>query len=100
MGSLGRVVILNGTTSAGKSTLIYAFCMRRAARDELWLRIGLDEYMGKMPDEFVDVPGSEGRLGARGFRVVDHAGRISFDVGSTALHVLGAYRRTVATWAR
>jgi len=100
VGVIGRVVVLNGTTSAGKSTLIDLFCERRVARGELWLRIALDDYMGKMPNEYFDLPGFEGRFGAEGFRVVERAGHIVFDVGPTAEHVLGAYRRTVATWAR
>ena len=95
--AIGRVVILNGTTSAGKSTLIDAFCTRRVARGELWLRTALDDYMGKMPSEFFDVPGFQGRFGTEGFRLVERAGHVAFDVGPTAQHVLGAYRRTVAT---
>lgn len=100
MDAIGRVVILNGTTSSGKSTLVDLFCERRAIQGELWLHTALDEYMGKMPAEYFDVPGFRGRLGAEGFRIVERAGRVAFDVGPTAERVLGAYRRTVATWAR
>jgi chloramphenicol 3-O phosphotransferase len=64
------------------------------------MRTGLDEYMYKMPTEFFDFPGFEGRLGAEGFRAVERAEQIAFDVGPTAQLVLGAYRRAVGTWAR
>jgi chloramphenicol 3-O phosphotransferase len=102
MDRIGRVVILNGTTSAGKSTLIDAFCKQRVARrDELWMRTGLDDYMYRMPIEFFELPGfADGRLGAEGFRIVERAEPLAFDVGPTAQVVLGAYRRTVGTWAR
>ena len=54
----GRVVILNGASSSGKTSIVDAFRAQRAARGELWLVTGIDDYISKLPADFFDIPGT------------------------------------------
>ena len=62
--ALGRVVILNGVSSAGKSTLATAFRDERARRGEFWMLLGIDDVLSKLTAEWYDV-GLESGVGAR-----------------------------------
>jgi chloramphenicol 3-O-phosphotransferase len=42
-------VILNGGSSAGKTTLATAFRDQRAAAGEFWFLIGIDDFLAKLP---------------------------------------------------
>ncbi|GAB2676713.1 chloramphenicol phosphotransferase CPT family protein [Thalassiella azotivora] len=46
----GRVVVLNGTSSAGKSTLLRAV---QDAEDAPWLDLGLDRFLGTLPRRYL-----------------------------------------------
>jgi chloramphenicol 3-O phosphotransferase len=96
----GRVVVLNGASSAGKSTLVDAFCARRGRRGELWVRTGIDDFIARLPAELVEIPGHQGEHAARGLRIVESDGVARVLTGPSADLLFAAYRRTVATWAR
>jgi chloramphenicol 3-O phosphotransferase len=94
------VIVLNGTTSAGKSTLAVELQARLVAAGECWIVVGIDDYFAKVPGPWV----SYGRhVGARAedgmvFEVVD--GTVERRVGPIGERVLSAYRGGVARWAR
>ena len=64
----GRVVILNGASSAGKTTLAEHFRRARASDGDCWLLIGIDDFLPKLPDEWFGGPGHEGPLREVGVR--------------------------------
>jgi chloramphenicol 3-O phosphotransferase len=53
MATRGRVIVLNGTSSAGKSTLIRAL---QARLDGAWLGIGIDTVVFALPKAYLDLP--------------------------------------------
>lgn len=54
MASRGRVIVLNGTSSAGKSTLLRAL---QARLDGPWLGVGIDTVVFALPKRYLDPPG-------------------------------------------
>ena len=54
MPSRGRVIVLNGTSSAGKSTLMRAL---QARLDEPWLGVGIDTVVFALPTAYRNPPG-------------------------------------------
>jgi chloramphenicol 3-O phosphotransferase len=50
----GRVIVLNGTSSSGKSTLAKAL---QAALPDPWLVIGIDTFVFALPRRYLDQPG-------------------------------------------
>ena len=53
MATRGRVIVLNGTSSAGKSTLIRAL---QARLDGAWLGVGIDTVVYALPKAYLDLP--------------------------------------------
>lgn len=100
-GASGRVVILNGTSSAGKTTIVELFLARRHAAGECWLSTGIDECIAKLPDPWHRTPGFDGPWADDGFRLerIDDA-TLEVRGGETWQRMLTAYRRTVGVWAR
>jgi chloramphenicol 3-O phosphotransferase len=96
----GRVVILNGASSAGKTTIAHVFCARRAARGELWLPLALDDFHGGIAANFFGIPGHEGAFADDGIRFEEHADELRVVVGPAARRVYEAYHRAVAACAR
>jgi chloramphenicol 3-O phosphotransferase len=96
----GRVIVLNGTTSAGKSTLARALQRDLAARGEPWLVIALDDFFARSPADWFRIGGHVGARAEAGmvFEVVD--GRIERRVGPFGRTVLAGYRAAVAGMAR
>jgi chloramphenicol 3-O phosphotransferase len=97
----GRVVILNGTTSAGKTTLIDLFLARRHGTGECWLTTGCDDSLDRLPVPWHGVPKYQGPFRDDGFCLerID-ATRVEVRLGPLWQRLLSAYRRTVAVWAR
>ena len=54
MSSRGRVIVLNGTSSSGKSTLVRAL---QARLDGPWLGVGIDTVVFALPKAYLDQPG-------------------------------------------
>lgn len=94
----GRVVILNGTASAGKTTLAGAI---HDAADDLWVRFSQDEFAQCLVPRWVAVDGvAAGELGDHGFHFVrDHDG-LHVEVGDAARLLLRGYRSAAAACAR
>lgn len=49
----GSVIVLNGPSSAGKSTLGVALQRQFAAAGECWFVLALDDFIGKLPVDWV-----------------------------------------------
>lgn len=96
----GRVVILNGTSSAGKTTLVTEFLARRHADGACWLTTGIDDFIATLPTPWHRIPGFDGPFSAEGFRLEPVGDRMEVRGGDVWQRMLAAYRRTVAAWAR
>jgi chloramphenicol 3-O phosphotransferase len=51
----GWLVVLNGVSSSGKTTLASAFRDDRARCGDFWLLIGIDDALSKLPSQWVDM---------------------------------------------
>lgn len=96
----GRIILLNGSSSAGKTTLARAIQLQRS---EPWFHLALDQFRDGMPPAYRGLNSPPGEPGARGLNVVpgEKDGRpvthIEFgDVGRAMLHGM---HRAVAAFA-
>jgi chloramphenicol 3-O phosphotransferase len=93
----GHVVILNGTSSSGKTTLAHRL---HDLADELWLVTGQDDFTKSLLPHYVQFGEAgtaerpEGFLFAR-----DLNGSVHVEVGPRGRRVLAGYRRAVAALA-
>jgi chloramphenicol 3-O-phosphotransferase len=86
----GEVVILNGTTSAGKTTLAVELQAQLAAAGECWLVWGIDDFLAKLPVAWLAYD-DEGEHADAGIRFDRVDGGITFRPGRSAT---GSSRRT------
>ena len=97
----GRIVLLNGTSSAGKTTLALAF-QRRAP--EYWHYWALDQFRDGMPDRYRGLNSRDHEPGARGLNVVPVEHRLGsvseIRFGDLGLKMLRGMRRAAASFAR
>ena len=103
----GRVILLNGTSSAGKTTVAR---MIQQLRPEPIQHIALDQFRDGLPDRFRGLNSPEGTPGARGLNVVPvHApagsrgpGRSGTAIrfGDVGLRMLTGMRQAIAAFAR
>ena len=97
----GRVVLLNGTSSAGKTTL--ALALQRALGD-YWHYWALDQFRDGMPARYRGLNSQDGEPGARGLNVVPvaHARGMVSEIrfGDLGLRMLRGMRRAAAAFAR
>ena len=49
----GRIILLNGTSSSGKTTLVRAL---QAILPDPWLEIGIDRFVFSLPKQYLDQP--------------------------------------------
>ena len=96
----GRVVILNGTSSAGKSTILQMFCAARASVGDLWIPIGTDDFNAKLPEQWFSAGDFEGPYCRDGVRLEPAAGGVQVRVGDVGRRLQSAYHRTVAAVAK
>ncbi len=96
----GRVVVLNGTSSSGKTTLAAALQADRVRAGECWIVIGLDDFLAKLPAEWVLIGDHAGAFAEDGivFETID--GRVERRIGPVGEQLLMAYRRAVGSAAR
>lgn len=96
----GKLIFLNGTSSAGKTTLAMALQSRLA---EPWLHLALDQFRDGMPPAYRGLNSPEGSPGCQGLNVVPvrQAGEIMTDIqfGQMGLTLLGGMRRAMAAMA-
>lgn len=95
----GQVVVLNGPSSAGKTTLALAFRHARAAAGDCWLVLGLDDFNDVLPHQWVRAGDHRGPHADDGL-VIDPSASVPVRVGELGRRLFAAYRRTVALWAR
>jgi chloramphenicol 3-O phosphotransferase len=91
----GRVVVLNGTSSSGKTSTAEAFQELRAQAGEMWVVHALDDFIGKVPRRWVDVGKSAGSLAGDGIRFVRDGDRTNVEIGEQGRRLMRAYRRSV-----
>jgi chloramphenicol 3-O phosphotransferase len=91
----GRIIVLNGTSSSGKTTLV------RALQDRLpepWLEIGIDRFVFALPKRYLDQP-----LWSEVFRYVPPDGRadgpFTIETGPLGERLVGGMHRTAAALA-
>ncbi len=96
----GRIVLINGTSSAGKTTL--ALALQRLAPD-YWHYWALDQFRDGMPPRYRGLNSHAGEPGARGLNVVPVAhetGRVAeIRFGDLGLRMLRGMRRAAASFA-
>jgi chloramphenicol 3-O phosphotransferase len=96
----GRVIVLNGMTSAGKSTLARTLQRKLAASGEPWIVIALDDVFARVPADWFQIGDHVGPHAEAGmiFAMVD--GGIVRRVGPFGRTILAGYRAAVAGMAR
>jgi chloramphenicol 3-O phosphotransferase len=96
----GQIVVLNGTSSSGKTSTAKAFQELRSAAGECWVVIAIDDFMPKIPKRWVAVGAWAGSFAADGIRL-DHTGDgASFHIGEQGQRVIRGYRRSVGEFGR
>jgi chloramphenicol 3-O phosphotransferase len=96
----GRLIILNGVSSSGKTTLASALQAELVRVGECWIVIGIDDFIAKLPPEWVRAGGHVGEFADAGIAVDVVDGQVEWRVGPIGVQVFGAYRSSVAAAAR
>jgi chloramphenicol 3-O phosphotransferase len=96
----GRVVILNGASSAGKSTIAERFRAARAAKGDWWLLIAVDDFYSRMPPQWFSGGDHVGPFSHEGIRFEPSPNGLVVRLGDVGRQLFAAYHRTVAVWAR
>lgn len=94
-----RVVILNGASSSGKTTLATAFRDQRAALGEFWFLTGIDDCLAKLPGEWMSVGSDSGLYAADGVRFERIDRGLEVRLGSVGRKLIRAYQSGVAAAA-
>jgi chloramphenicol 3-O phosphotransferase len=94
-----RVVILNGASSSGKTTLATGFRDQRAAVGDFWLLIGIDDFLSKIPTEWKSAGPDRGPFAEDGIRFEITPEGPGVRVGSVGRQILRAYQAGVAAAA-
>ena len=88
--ALPQIILLNGTTSAGKTSIAHAL---QARLPGLWLHVGVDHFIQMTPLKFHGAP--------EGFQFAPQPdGALPLNIGPTGQRVLAAFRTSVASIAR
>jgi len=97
---MGSLIVLNGPSSAGKTTLAAALQRRLAADGECWLVYGMDDYFAKIPFDWVTAGAHVGAHAEEGviLEIVD--GSFRMRMGPVGRQVLAAWRGAVASAVR
>jgi chloramphenicol 3-O phosphotransferase len=95
-----QVIVLNGTSSAGKSTLASALQARLAEAGGCWIVLGLDDFLGKLPWAWVAYGDHVGEHADEGIAFTMVEGEVECRVGRVGERMLAAYRGAVAAVAR
>ena len=95
----GMVIILNGPSSVGKSSIIKAF---QAKQSEAWLSIGIDNFfVGVLPPKFYLESTSEHHAVMRGIASEDKEGKLfTLEVGPEGQKVIRGMHRAIAAYAQ
>jgi chloramphenicol 3-O phosphotransferase len=97
----GQIILLNGSSSAGKTTLAHTL---QQLLSEPWHHIALDQFRDGMPGRYRGLNSPPGTPGARGLNVVpvDRGSERVTEVrfGDLGRQVLRGMRRAIAAFAR
>jgi chloramphenicol 3-O phosphotransferase len=97
--TVGGVIVLNGTSSSGKTTLAQALVEQFAETGACWIVIGIDDYIGRLPPEWHRIADHVGPFASDGLTFdLDTPGGIR--VGPVGEQLLAAYRGAVRAAAR
>jgi chloramphenicol 3-O phosphotransferase len=94
------VVVLNGASSTGKTTIATAFRDQRAAAGDFWLLTGIDDALAKLTAEWTTVGSVHGEFEARGVRFESTSEGTTVHVGDVGRQLLRVYRQAVGAAAR
>lgn len=95
---LGTVIILNGPSSVGKSSIIKAF---QAKQSVPWLSIGIDNFfVGVLPPKFYLESTPEHYVVMRGISSEDKDGKLfTLEIGEEGQKVIKGMHRAIAAYA-
>lgn len=96
----GSVIVLNGPSSAGKSTLAVALQQQFAADGECWFVYGMDDFFAKVPFDWVAAGKHQGPHAAEGVVLEVVEGEFRIRLGPIGRRVLYAWRGAVSAAAR
>ena len=96
----GRVIVLNGTSSAGKTTLARALRARLTDAGECWMVIGIDDVMEKVPRAWFAIGDHVGARAEDGLVFAREGDTIERRVGPVGRQMMGAYRGVVGAVVR
>jgi chloramphenicol 3-O phosphotransferase len=96
----GSVIVLNGPSSSGKTTLAAALQRQFAAEGQCWFIYAMDDYFGKVPFDWVTAGKHVGSRAEEGviLEIVD--GQFQMRMGPIGRQVLAAWRGAVGAAAR
>ena len=100
MSMSGHVVVLNGASSVGKSTLAERIVSSRASFGECWIHVSIDDFNAKLPPQWFDVVTFTGPYAHDGVRFEQSDEGLVVVVGDVGRRLFSTYRRSVALWAR
>jgi len=94
----GRVIILNGPSAAGKSSIIRAF---QAKKVEPWLGIGIDNFfIGVLPSKFYLEDKPEHHVVMRGVATEDEQGKLfTLSIGEQGQKIIRGMHGAIAAYA-
>lgn len=97
----GRIVVLVGPSSSGTTSIVEAFVALEADQGCHWHRMGIDDVLGRLGWQWVDVgwPSGRGPLAELGMSVVDGAAGPSVEVGPLLRSLLRGHVAGVAAMA-
>jgi Chloramphenicol 3-O-phosphotransferase len=96
----GSVIVLNGPSSSGKTTLATALQRRFSAGNECWFVYAMDDYFAKVPFDWVTAGKHVGVHADEGV-VLEHVdGQFRMRMGPIGRQVLAAWRGAVGSAAR
>jgi chloramphenicol 3-O phosphotransferase len=95
----GRVVVLDGTASSGKTTLANALQRRLTADGECWIVTGVDDYFAKLPRAWTAINERRGPHADDGVVFDTTSGAFEMRMGDVGRTLLRAYRASVGAMA-
>jgi len=94
------VIVLNGPSSSGKSTLAVALQRQFATAGECWFVYGMDDYFAKVPFDWVAAGKHQGPHAEEGVTLEVVEGEFALRLGPIGRQVLYAWRGAVSAAVR
>ena len=95
-----QVIVLSGTSSAGKSTVASSLQAQLADVGECWIVMGLDDFLGRLPWAWVTYGDHVGEHADQGIEFAMVDGEVECRIGPVGERLLVGYRGAVAAVAR